>query len=105
VSGGGLRGWDLIGRDIIVRDLNNIVIQVLRGKCWEIRGSTLLLTALRHSFEIPEMGLLFSHRGFRSLNIFILAYDFWFPPRRTNEPFMIRSSTTPTAALLASEYR
>jgi hypothetical protein len=32
VSGGGSRGWDLIGRDVIVRKLNNIVIQVLSGK-------------------------------------------------------------------------
>jgi hypothetical protein len=32
VSGGGSRGWELIGRDVIVRELNNIVIQVLRGK-------------------------------------------------------------------------
>jgi hypothetical protein len=72
----------LIGRDVIVRELNNMAIQVLRGKCWEIRGSALLLTAPRHRFEIPEMGLLVSHRGFRSLNIFNLAYDFWFPSGR-----------------------
>ena len=83
MSGGGSRGWDLIGRDAIVRELNNIVLQVLRGEVLGNPGKYVAAHGVTAHFEFPEMGLLVSHRCFRSLNIFILAYNFWFPSRRT----------------------